>query len=208
MKLKVWLNIGLRTYRYLSQKANYPGHRSAYTIRHLWPLNKLNPGVYYCVIKVLTFSACLKIIIEHINRFPWKIRVQNIPFSSFDQKDQKPSRWGKKEGKKNISGEVAACQSRNLFPLMCRDSGKRKYYQKCCSGRLASKQNLTRVKDSINHQDLLKPETRLYSPWGKQQHWGPPFCSISLRGQRRGQRTRLNFKGLPMPFEYPLRLYC
>lgn len=40
--------------------------------------------------------------------------MKNIPFSSFDQKDQKPSLWGEK---KNISGEVVACQSRKPFPF-------------------------------------------------------------------------------------------
>lgn len=44
--------------------------------------------------------------------------MKNIPFSSFDQKDQKPSLWGeKRRKKKNISGEVVACQSRKPFPF-------------------------------------------------------------------------------------------
>lgn len=74
---------------------------------------------------------------------------------------------------------------------------------------LESKRDLTRVKNTINQQSLLNPKMRLYSPWGKQLNWGPPFCSISLLGLGgvAKAKARQNFKELQMPFESPQR-FC
>lgn len=123
------------------------------------------------------YFCMLEIIIKHITEFPLWNKSANCSFSAFRSEGSKA-----KSVKSTFVVKQQYARVENLSLWCQRDSGKRKYYQEGCSGRLASKQNVTRVKGTINYQDLPNPEMRLYSSWGKQQDWGPPFCSILLQG--------------------------
>lgn len=121
---------------------------------------------------VLKVSAHLKLQLQSIRFFQNKSIKHSFSKLRSERSKAKPvkSRVLEKQQHARIEKHSLWC---------ARDSWRRKYDKEWCSKRLASKRNLTWVKDSINHQDLLNSKMRLYSPWGKQQDWGRhfvPFC--------------------------------
>lgn len=143
-------------------------------------------GPYSFVIQVFTFSAYLNLWISIT--FPLKTR-RHYSFSKLRSERSKA-----KSVKSTFLGKQQHARIENPSLWCARDLGKRKYYRELCSKRLESKHNLTWVKDAINHQNLLNPKMRLYSPWGKQHDWGPPFCSISLQGWEEGAKDQAEFQ--------------
>lgn len=123
------------------------------------------------------FYICL-IIISDIS----KNKSTKYSFSKFRSERSKA-----KSVKSTFLEKQQHARIENLSLWCARDSGKRKYYRKRCRGRVGSRHNIAQVKDAIIHQDLLNPEMRLYSPWGKQQDWARHFVPFHFEDRGGGK---------------------